>query len=72
MLQENELHGWLKEALVAIERLQEASNSFSISLEKWKVFEIRDVFVTCGQLLKFYPAERPVMTHYVSRMPTNK
>ena len=28
MLQVNELHGWLEEALIAIERFQEASNLF--------------------------------------------
>ena len=28
MLQENELHSWLEEALIAIERFQEASNLF--------------------------------------------
>ena len=28
MIRENELHGWLEEALIAIERFQEASNLF--------------------------------------------
>ena len=31
MLQENELHGWLEEALIAIERFQEARNYFLIA-----------------------------------------
>ena len=34
-------------------------------LENWKVFEIRDAFVACGQLFQLCPAERPVMKHYV-------
>ena len=33
-------------------------------LENLKVFEIRDVFVACGQLFPLCPAERPVMKHY--------
>ena len=28
MLKENELQGWLEEALIAIERFQKATNSF--------------------------------------------
>ena len=45
-----------------MERFQEASFK---SLENLNVFEIRDVFVTCGQLFQLCPAERPVMKHYV-------
>ena len=34
MPQESELHGWLEEALIAIERFQEASNVF---LHRYKI-----------------------------------
>ena len=34
-------------------------------LENRRVFEIRDVFVACGQPFRLRPAERPVMKHDV-------
>ena len=63
MLQE--LHGWLEEALITIERFQEASNFFKL-LENWKVFEFCDGSATRGQPFPLCPAERPVLKHYVT------
>ena len=34
-------------------------------LENWEAFEIRDVFVACGQVLPLCPTEWPVMKYYV-------